>query len=1266
MRTAFAIRRSLSDGNRKEDGGANIRRKNRKYLTAGFTVFFLLFGSVQVWAAEESDTGWEEKIQEEENSLSEIITLEKPYTSFSEREDRLEFVRSLSEKELYQLRQILPYLIVKEQIQREDASWKNEGYLEVVREWNRRENKNGTEEEAEQLEKDVITLLPEYGEMYLWEGEQRTVDHLKQYEEYLQTKASFLVKERLKEIQKAGEAEDISVLKVGEEKDAKDKMNQEKRPAGACRIGNVYYADLSEALEAVRDNETIYVVQDHALQDSFVSVEKARAKVFQNVKILPEGGARTISMPNRNRLAFERSKVFIGSKDTGTLTFDLSQTSVSDTDNMYCGAICANKGSSLVFENCIFQNGYDMKRWMVHGEYGSVTVEQCRFVNCASGIGVISNASTGFSSVGIHLRVENSVFENISEEGGIHFSVFGADIHSEILKNTFQNCRIGISGIRDEKAPYSGQIRSLIRENKFQNCYVGENFSQGPSFKSDAFQITITNEVYHGWKSSAQNPNVGDLYAGWFSTGLCNSNVSLSVNGCDYENGVHGIATMSKGKTTISGTTVAGNHAQESNSNQCGQKGNGGGIFIDGGIVIWNSGTIRDNQADQGGAVYLKNGEFHLKDGMLYGNHAERQGGGVLNQNGILCQEGGRISANTGERGAGVYQNGVFQMSGAALVEEGNDVYLPSEKYIEVTGSLQSVLTARVTPDQYKNGRMTVKMSYGNRLGSTVWNHFCLTPQGGYCLRPGDYQDRRSGTLKEAVVVSSKYTIQYDKNTKAQVENMPESSVKYWYEKARVSEQVPEWMDVPFLGWNENPSVKEGQYQAGEDLPAEKNQDLILYAVWEDRVLIRYLGNHAESGTKKSETISYADCLKSGYDVHKNQGYTDYRRDRHTFAGWDHRAETGAKEASFQEKQENKISYEELRKIAVSQKTESEDSKEMAKVSFYAIWDRTPEISAPDKEYFEGETVKREHLLQHIESTDPEDGDLVEQVKVIQIEYAPGKVMENGKADRSVQTWKDGMTEEDILDTWFLQLDKKDSPVTHKVTYQVVDSIGNVTEKTCHVAVKYNEFPVIEAQDRYFTLEEARNGKITESVLKEQAVTEGKLKAEDLEEGNLSKKLKLLDFHPEEFQAFTNSGYVMLNWHVQDSMGPDQKGKETIVPFLVYVVKDGEVPKVPEKQNVRFINETYYRLNQETETESLTEAEKAEYNKNGGLCVDSKWYQEEEYRKLIEDTWKKTSGKVYRFTHEDARRAEDFVEVHGIGNSENANALALFAGEFLK
>ena len=45
---AFALRRQLSDSSRKRNGGVNIRRKNRRYLAAGLTVFFLLFGGLQV------------------------------------------------------------------------------------------------------------------------------------------------------------------------------------------------------------------------------------------------------------------------------------------------------------------------------------------------------------------------------------------------------------------------------------------------------------------------------------------------------------------------------------------------------------------------------------------------------------------------------------------------------------------------------------------------------------------------------------------------------------------------------------------------------------------------------------------------------------------------------------------------------------------------------------------------------------------------------------------------------------------------------------------------------------------------------------------------------------------------------------------------------------------------------------------------------------------------------------------------------------------
>ena len=84
-------------------------------------------------------------------------------------------------------------------------------------------------------------------------------------------------------------------------------------------------------------------------------------------------------------------------------------------------------------------------------------------------------------------------------------------------------------------------------------------------------------------------------------------------------------------------------------------------------------------------------------------------------------------------------------------------------------------------------------------------------------------------------------------------------------------------------------------------------------------------------------------------------------------------------------------------------------------------------------------------------STDQEDGNLTEQVRIVRIEYASGRVTEHGKADGETKVWKEGMPKEELLDTWFLQLDKKDSPVMHQVVYQVKDSIGNITEVPCKV-----------------------------------------------------------------------------------------------------------------------------------------------------------------------------------------------------------------------
>ena len=66
--------------------------------------------------------------------------------------------------------------------------------------------------------------------------------------------------------------------------------------------------------------------------------------------------------------------------------------------------------------------------------------------------------------------------------------------------------------------------------------------------------------------------------------------------------------------------------------------------------------------------------------------------------------------------------------------------------------------------------------------------------------------------------------------------------------------------------------------------------------------------------------------------------------------------------------------------------------------------------------------------------------------------------------------------------------------------------------------------------------------------------------------------------------------------------------------------------RLPKRQTVRFINEKYYRLNKDVDSDSMTAEEKEQHSKNGGLHVDSKWYQEEEYQTVIENAWSKNNG----------------------------------------
>ena len=69
------------------------------------------------------------------------------------------------------------------------------------------------------------------------------------------------------------------------------------------------------------------------------------------------------------------------------------------------------------------------------------------------------------------------------------------------------------------------------------------------------------------------------------------------------------------------------------------------------------------------------------------------------------------------------------------------------------------------------------------------------------------------------------------------------------------------------------------------------------------------------------------------------------------------------------------------------------------------------------------------------------------------------------------------------------------------------------------------------------------------------------LSASDKEEGDLSAKLELVDFDPSVFTSMKKEGFVPVTYRVQDSMGPDGKGKETLktVYVHIFVVRPGKM-----------------------------------------------------------------------------------------------------------
>ena len=178
----------------------------------------------------------------------------------------------------------------------------------------------------------------------------------------------------------------------------------------------------------------------------------------------------------------------------------------------------------------------------------------------------------------------------------------------------------------------------------------------------------------------------------------------------------------------------------------------------------------------------------------------------------------------------------------------------------------------------------------------------------------------------------------------------------------------------------------------------------------------------------------------------------------------------------------------------------------------------------------------------------------------------------------------------------------------------------------------------------------AQNGEITEEKLLSYARAfdkeDGEIAAgEDAEKGT---SFTVMDYMEEDFTGFEHEGSVTETYQVIDSAGNQYQKQIT-----VYVV-DTAAKEIKPVGTTRFINEKYFGKSAE----------------QGGLANDSIWRTDTDYnntlKQALENLKNDTPVKSYSFTHEQVLEMKEFIEMNGIGNSKNPDALSRFYEQFMR
>ena len=201
----------------------------------------------------------------------------------------------------------------------------------------------------------------------------------------------------------------------------------------------------------------------------------------------------------------------------------------------------------------------------------------------------------------------------------------------------------------------------------------------------------------------------------------------------------------------------------------------------------------------------------------------------------------------------------------------------------------------------------------------------------------------------------------------------------------------------------------------------------------------------------------------------------------------------------------------------------------------------------------------------------------------------------------------------------------------------------------------WDDCPWIQAQDLYYTLEQAQSGFITEEEILSHAT------ATDREDGSpILPGTNPAPSDPEVFTSFTIPDYqageftnLQHDFATSENLTVvDHTGNTYVKQIMVYVVDTTPVVEKPEGKT-RFISEKYFKLDHE----------------HGGLEENSIWMTDADYhsalQKAFDNLKNDTPEDEFLIPHETILEMKQYVQEHGIGNSKEPGALTEFYNRFM-